>query len=195
MITSLNELLPGDIILSRSGTWLSKAIRWVTSLQTGNAQYSHAGIAVGNSLLVEALWQISVTDVAKYKDQDIEVWRLPLDADEQRSLNHNLLQMTDEIYGAGKLFLFAADAIGTQISKLWGNKTPSFWFMNHFGTSPLPVCSELAAYALEKFTKHGLKDPGGAPIPWKDFSPDYLEDALNYPINNAAMIFKTPTAQ
>ena len=191
MIQSLDELIPGDIILNRSGTWLSKAIRWVTSLQTGNAQYSHAGIAVGNGLIVEALWQISVTDVSKYADQDIEIWRLPLDADEQRSLNHNLLQMANEVYGLWKLFLFAGDAIGTQLSKLWGNKTPSFWFMEHFGKDDIPVCSELAAFALEKFTKHKLVDPGGDYIPWKDFSPDYLEDALEYPINNAEIIFKT----
>ena len=191
MIQSLDELLPGDIILSRNGTWLSKAIRWVTSLQTGNAQYSHAAMAVGTGLDVEALWQISVLDVEKYEDQDIEVWRIPLDADEQRCLSHNLLQMANEVYGAGKLFLFAADAVGTQLSKLWGNKTPSFWFMERFGMKdPIPVCSELDGFALQKFTKHALKDENDLVIPWQRFSPDYLEDVLKLPNNNAEMIYK-----
>lgn len=183
---TLDDLQIGDILLSRSGTWLSKTIRWMTSLQTGDAKYSHAAVVVGDGLLVEALWQVSVTDIEKYKVQDVAVYRLPLDAEEKSSLKHNLLQMANTPYGLGKLFLFAADAVGTQVSKLWGNKTPSFWFMDHFGVASVPVCSELAAFALEKFTKHPLKNSFGEIIPWKFFSPDYLEDMLKF--NNAVRV-------
>jgi hypothetical protein len=192
-IASLSECLPGDIILSRSGTWLSKAIRWVQTRQTGSAEYSHASVSIGDGLIIEALWRITIGEIKKYQDQAIEVWRLPLSDEERRSFERGMMQMAGGDYGLGKLFLFAADAAATQVSRIFGRKDPVWWFTDNFGFTNIPVCSELVAFGIEKFTKFNFLDFSGFDVPWKRVTPDYLQDLLKLPINKAEVVFKQVT--
>lgn len=189
-ISNLSEMLPGDVILSHDGTWLSRAIRWVTSLQTGDAHYSHAAASVGDKQIIEALWQITINDASKYDKADIEVIRLPLSDQERKDFRRGMLKMAGTVYGLTKLFCFAGDAFLTRVSRLWGNKKPVFYCMEHYGLSDRPVCSELVAYGLETFTSHQLKDIDLTTVSWKDISPDYLEDLLKLAINGGEVIFK-----
>jgi hypothetical protein len=188
MITSLREVISGDIILSRSGTWLSRLIRWVTALQSGSSEYSHAAMATGDNLCIEALWEITISDLKKYEGQEIQVWRIPLSEIDRRNVVHGLYQLAGQNYGIMKLPLFAMDAVATQIGKLFGAKKPCYWFTEKFGLTNLPVCSQLVVYAIHKFTSYRLFDEYGAEVNWKTVSPDRLQDLLMLPQNKAQIV-------
>ena len=191
--TKIPELKPGDIILSRSGTWLSKAIRWVTALQSGSAEYTHAAAMLSKGLCIEALWEITVTDVQKYQSQAIQVWRLPLSEKDRRSFERGMLQLAGGNYGLFKLPLFALDAFSTQIGKLFGAKKPCYWFTKTFNLTNLPVCSQLVVYGIHKFTDYDFLDEQGIVVDWRTVSPDRLQDLLKLPINKAVMVLEQAT--
>jgi len=191
--TKIPELKPGDIILSRSGTWLSKAIRFVTSLQSGSSEYSHAAMSIGDALLIEALWEISITEAKKYEGQQIQAWRIPLSETDSRNIVHGTLQLAGQNYGIMKLPLFAMDAAATQIGKLFGAKNPCYWFTSKLGITNLPVCSQLVVYAIHKFTSYRFRDENGNEVNWKTVSPDRLQDLLKLPINKAVMVLEQAT--
>lgn len=186
----LKDAHPGDIILSRSGTWLSKAIRFVTALQTGSSEYSHASMATGDGLCIEALWEITISDIKKYEGQQIQVWRIHLSERDRRNIVHGMYQLAGQNYGIMKLPLFAMDAIATQIGKLFGAKNPCYWFTAKFGITNLPVCSQLVVYSLHKFTSYRLLDEQSREINWKTVSPDRLQDLLKHPQNKAKIVYE-----
>lgn len=82
------------------------------------------------------------------------------------------------------------DGIATQVSKLWGNKKPVFFFTSKFGILSIPVCSQLVVYGLHKFTKYRLRDGDHNEVPWRIASPDLLQDLLEHPHNEANLIHK-----
>lgn len=184
------NFMAGDVILSRTGTWLSKAIRFVTALQTGNSEYSHAAMVTNEDLCIEALWEITISDLKKYKGKQIQVWRLDLSEMDRRDLVHGLYQLAGQNYGIFKLPLFAMDAAFTQISKLWGAKKPCYWFTEKLGITNLPVCSQLVVYALHKFTEYRLVDESLTTVNWKTVSPDRLQDLLRLPQNKTMVIYE-----
>jgi hypothetical protein len=191
--TKIPDLLAGDIILSRQNTWLSKAIRWVTSIQTGKAEYSHVACALGRGFIIEALWKITVGDVKKYEGQEIQVWRLPLTDKQRRDFEHGMLLTAGGAYGLGKIPLFALDALGTKIKSVFGHKEPCFWFTKTFGVTNIPVCSQLAVWGLQKHAGFEILDEDGVQVNWKTVSPDRLHDLLKHKRNNAELIFKGAT--
>ena len=187
----IEHLKAGDIILSRSGTWLSKAIRWVTALQSGSAEYSHAAAALSKGLCIEALWEITISEIKKYDNQTIQVWRLPLTEKDRRSFERGMLQLAGENYGLLKLPLFALDAFSTQVGKLFGAKQPCYWFTKTFNLTNLPVCSQLVVYGIQKFTDYDFLDEQGVMVDWKTVSPDRLQDLMKLPINKTVVIFQS----
>lgn len=192
MIKSFDDVLSGDIILTRNGTWLSKTIRWVTKLQTGKADYSHAAVGLGRGLVIEALWKITIGDIKKYAGQEIQIWRLPLTDEQRRKFEFGMMQTAGGAYGLTKLPLFALDAFATQFSKLWKAKKPCFWFTSTFGITNIPVCSQLVVWGIQKFAGFDFLDEARLDVNWKSVSPDYLQDLLNLPANKAELIFQHP---
>ena len=183
---------PGDIGLSTSNDWLSKVIKFFTSLQTKKATKSHAFNFIGDGMIVEALASISIREVKKYDSPrftEVDVYRLPLSTEDQRKLRIGLLERINKAYGWLKLPLFALDAMATKLTSLFGRKEPVFIFSKYFGISNIPVCSQLVVWSIHKFTSYEMRDSNGLKINWKIVSPDYLEDLLKLPHNGAVKIF------
>lgn len=187
---TIYDLKSGDIILSRSGTWLSKAILWVQQLQSGKAEYSHAAAALSRDLCIEALWEITIGSVKKYADQAIQVWRIPLTFQDRRLFEIGMLQLAGGNYGLFKLPLFALDAFATQLGKLFKAKTPCYWFTKTFNVTNLPVCSQLVVYGIHKFTSFKFLDECGILVDWKTVSPDRLQDLLWLELNKAEIVLE-----
>lgn len=184
------ELWSGDIILSTNNSWLAKSIRFFEAAQTGDAEYSHAAAGLGDGMLIEALWRTRINPIEKYENQTIEIWRLPLSDAERITFRNGMMQIAGNSYGITKIPLFAMDGIATQVSKLWGNKKPVFFFTSKFGILSIPVCSQLVVYGLHKFTKYRLRDGDHNEVPWRIASPDLLQDLLEHPHNEANLIHK-----
>lgn len=183
------KFLAGDIGFSTSNDFVSKAIRFFTSLQTKNAKKSHTFAFVTPSLIVEAVAKIQVNPASKYAQSDIAVYRIPLSFDEQKDFEIGMLRQVRRAYGYLKIPLFALDAIATKITSLFGRKTPVFFFTKYVGIFNIPVCSQLVLWGLYKFTSYKLKDAGGNIVSWRIVSPDYFEDLLKLPVNEAMLIY------
>lgn len=182
--------MTGDIVLTTNNSWLAKAIKFFEKAQTGNATYSHVAICLDQGMLIEALWRVRVNPVSKYDNSKIQIWRLPLSEEDRISLRNGLLQIAGNSYGITKLPLFALDGIATQISRLWGNKKPVFFFTSKLGILNIPVCSQLAVYAFSKFTSYRLLDGDHKEVSWRIVSPDYLQDCLECPHNGAKVVLE-----
>lgn len=186
------KCLSGDIGLNTSDAFMSKGIRFFSSLQTKKATKSHAWACVGYSEVVEATNKIRLNLLSKYEKpifKNVVVYRLPLSKEDRQSLRIGLLRRINKAYGWLKLPLFALDALSTKIWSLFGRKTPVFFWTSTFGISNIPVCSQLVVYALHKFTSYLLRDENGKQVNWKIVSPDYLEDLLKIHHNGAYKIY------
>ena len=186
----LPEILSGDIILSTNNSLLAKGIKFFEKAQTGKAEFSHAAAGIGDAMIIEALWQTRISPASKYENQTIEIWRLPLTITDRMRFRIGMMQIAGNAYGLTKIPLFALDGIATQVSKLWGNKNPVFFFTSKFGILSIPVCSQLVVYGLHKFTKYRLRDGDHNEVPWRVVSPDYLQDLFEHPHNKAILIHK-----
>lgn len=184
------EVWSGDIILSTNDSWLAKSIRFFEKAQTGDAEFSHAAAGLGEGLLIEALWRTRINPIDKYSNQNIEIWRLPLTISDRLRFRIGMMQIAGDSYGITKIPLFAMDGIATQVSKLWGNTKPVFFFTSKFGILSIPVCSQLVIYGLHKFTNYRLRDGDHNEVPWRIVSPDYLHDLLLHPHNQAEMVHR-----
>lgn len=172
------ELLPGDIILSRSKTWISKAIRFFSKLQSGNARVSHAALALGDGLVIESLTKIRINEFAKYKDQPIVIYRLRDHSDqEHESVRREALKVAGNTYGLLKLPLFILDSLSSAICR-----KPVYFFTQTFGITNFQVCSNFVAWIWQTHGNHIW------PINWRSISPDYLDD---WCVKNAELIYSS----
>lgn len=190
MIKSLKEVVAGDIILTRSDAFISKAIRWFGQMQTGSAEYSHAAAALSESMCIEALWRTRITDLEKYEKTALEVWRLPIGNLERGDFERGMMQVAGNDYGLAMIPLFALDSVATAVARMCGSKKPVFFFTEKFGVFNIPVCSQLVMYGIEKFTNYTIRDTAHNRVSWKLISPDYLQDLLQLPHNEAKLIYK-----
>ena len=187
------NLIAGDIGLSSSNDWLAKGIRFFTSLHTGKATKSHSWLALGDGLLIEALVNVRINAVEKYDKPvytALSVYRVPLTAEEQDNLRKNMMLKSAEGYGWTKLPMFALDGIATALSKLFGRKTPVFFFTKNAKIFSIPVCSQLVIYGLHKFTGYRVLDADKKEVEWRVVSPDFLEDLLKLPHNRTEVIYE-----
>lgn len=184
----IDNFMPGDIGLSTGDAFISRAIKFFTSWQTGNATKSHAFGSVGGRLIVEALGKIRVNSIEKYEDSVFDVYRLPLNEADRDSFELNMLREVQSGYGWFKLPLFALDGVTTAISRIFGRVDPVFFFTRYFGVTSFRVCSQYVVWGLHKFTAYRLKNSNNEVVHWRTVSPDYLEDLLKLPINGAILI-------
>lgn len=186
------DLLPGDIGLSRNSGWLSKSIRFFESLHTNKARWSHAWGSIGKGLIIESLSTVRINRFEKYDspNQECVVYRVPLTEDDRLNFESNMPLKAAGAYGWGKIPLFALDGIFTGISKVFGRKRPVFFFTKTFGLFNIPVCSQLIVWGLHTYTAYELKNEFQEKVDWRIVSPDYLEDLLKLPHNNATKIYE-----
>ena len=174
----LPDLLPGDIILSRSKTWISKTIRFFSKLQSGDARVSHAVLVLGDGLVIESLVKIRINELAKYKDQTIVIYRLKDHSDSDReSVRREALKVTGNTYGLLKLPLFVLDSFSSVI-----RRRPVYFFTQTFGITNFQVCSNFVAWIWRTHGNHIW------PIDWRSISPDYLDDWCS---RNADLIYSS----
>jgi hypothetical protein len=185
-----DDLLSGDVILTADQTWLSRAIRTFEKMQTGHANYSHAAVSIGDGLCIEALWRTRINDLKKYERQTYQAWRLPLTDAERKNFAVGMMQLAGNNYGITKIPLFALDGMATQVTRIFGRQKPVFWFTRKIGVFNIPVCSQLVAYGLEKFTSYRILDIDGNHVPWRTISPDYFQDLLVLSHNKAKTIYE-----
>lgn len=168
------DLKPGDIILSRSGGFLSHAIRFFEKLRSGDARYSHALLAIGNGQVIESLVEVKINDLSKYDNQEIIVWRILGFSDEDRlRVARTALKEAGDNYGWGKIGLFALDSLSTPVVNLFRkNKRPVDFFTKKLSILPFQVCSQ-------KVASWWLK---GAGFNWGEninsIDPDYIDDYM-----------------
>lgn len=185
------KFLSGDIGLTMSDSWISKLIVWFTSGQTGDASKSHGLLSAGQELIVEPLasGKICINKISKYDNSNIDFWRIPLNDEDRENLKLGILQAVNSAYGFLKLPLFALDSVATKILSLFGRKEPVFFFTKYFGISSFKVCTQFVVWAIHKFTSYRFRDKNDIVVDWKIVSPDYLEDLLKLPINQASLIY------
>ena len=183
------NLLPGDICVTTDGTWIGKGIKFFESMWTQNAYYTHAFAYVGNGLIVEAEGNVRKMPVTEYDNSVVVVYRVSLTDAERQAFTVGMLSLVGDPYGYAKYPLFILDSGVSAIKRLFGNNNPSFFFTDNFSFSKDPVCSQLVAKGLYDYTSYRIKNKEGKVDEWKSFSPDYLSDDLNLPINNATIIF------
>src|SRR3989304_3442715 len=135
------KLKPADIILSRTDAWLSKAIRAFEKKRTGSARFSHAAMALGDLTekqeVIESLWKIQRSPLAKYEKESIVVYRHKLLTDaERREIAFEALAVSNDAYAVLKIPLFMLDSAFN-----------TYFFTSKLGVSSFKVCSNLAAFS------------------------------------------------
>lgn len=158
---------------------------------TGAAAFNHAFVFMGPNELMEALVKITRSPKSKYGNRTVRIYRIPLTESEQTALATGLAERENTAYGWDKYPLFIADAFASWIKRnILRQKKPCFWFTKTFHVSNIPVCSQLVVWAIHKFTSYRFRDEAGEEVNWTVVNPDYLEDLLKLPINNATMIYE-----
>lgn len=189
------KTLAGDIGLSASKTFISKGIRFFGKLQTGNADRSHAFSCIGDQQVIEALVRVRINDLDKYADEDIEIYRLPLDEEDRAAFRRGMCKIAGDSYGWFKIPLHALDSAASYLRNFCRkleNRKPVFWFTSKLGISGFKDCSQLTVFGLHKFTKYRLRHTGSSTreVDWRCVSPDYLQDLLHCPHNGAKLLHK-----
>lgn len=194
MINSLKETIPGDIILTSSDTWLSKAIRKFESWQTGHADRSHAALAIGDYRCYEPLTEDKINWLDKYEGQDVEVWRIPMKPVERQRLSIGVPTHAGKNYGYSKLALFALDSLSTLAKRKlnFGKKEvkPVTYFSKEVGFLPTYVCSSGVISRIYEYSSYRLLDEDHKEVEPKVLSPDRIQDLLAHPHNQAVLVFK-----
>lgn len=193
MITSLKETIAGDIILTASPEWLSKVIRMFESWQTGEANRSHAALAIGDYRCYEPLTEDRINWLDKYEGQDAEVWRLPLKELDRQRLSISVPTFAGTNYGYSKIALFALDSVATLVKrKLSFGKPvePVSFFSKDVGFLPTWVCSTGVIMRIYENSKYRILDENHKESDPRTLSPDRIQDLLEHPHNGAKLIFK-----
>jgi hypothetical protein len=185
------QLLPGDICLTTDNSWVGNSIKWWETMWTGKATMTHAFEYVGDGNVIEAMGSIRENPITNYDSRGVVVYRVPLSDDERKSFIAGAVSLLGGPYGYWKYPLFILDAGTSWVKRRLGMNNPSFFFSDTFGFPKDPVCSQLVVECLYRFTSYRIKDSDGSIIEWKSFSPDYLDDELKLPCNNATVVFNS----
>ena len=137
---TVDNLLPGDVILTHGSTWQAKLIQFGQALRFGKraSSFNHAALVVSDQgELIEAESRGVETGLAiQYKDEEFVLIRVPM-SDEDRQ------QMIDYATSAlGKRYGFAT-ILSLALSLITGLKF-------NFGVDGQLICSSLVAHALFK---------------------------------------------
>ena len=182
--------LPGDICVAADYSLYGRIVSFFESIWTGHSVFNHAFTWVDSTSCVEALVKITHSSKTKYTKRATRTYRIPLTDAERLAVKEGLLARVNGAYGFDKYPLFILDCIATGIRRIFGCKTPCFWFTKVCHINNIPVCSELVVWACEKFSTYRLKDAQGLEVPWVEVSPAYLDKLLQLPINNATVVYE-----
>jgi len=173
------ELLPADIVLSRSWSRTSRLIRAFQLLQgkglDNEARVSHVALALGdlNSTpeVVESLWRVTRTPLERYQGQEIVIWRnVRLSDVERRQVAAKALELTGDWYAPLKLPLYALDGLCS-----------TTWFSRTLGVLPYKTCGNLVAWAYDWGWPRRLQhNPYTFGLPSRAVTPDVIDDRCRY---------------
>jgi len=169
MSPNLTILYPGDIVLTRGSSWVSRAIRAFTrSPGEAPTKVNHAGAIVTAgplrfSELVEAISTVVRRNLwAAYFGRDqVSIWRAKnLTPDQRRKVAANAQEYVGRKYGYVKVVAHALDGL------LGG----AFFFRRMTGMDRYPICSWVVAHAYGKEGFHfGVTDNAATPDDLWDF--------------------------
>lgn len=155
--------MPGDILLSRGNSWLSKAIRFFSrSFGESRTKVNHAAIIVeganfvGNAIIVEALATVKKHSIQKSygdKNQSIAIFRpINLTDDQINLIVRKAEGYVGKTYGFLKIFTHMLD---------WA-LNGAYVFRRFTNSGKYPICSYLVAYSFAVANKHFGVEPGQA---------------------------------
>ena len=160
---------PGDIIATRSPTWLSRTIRKAQT-RSDNGQpalVSHVGLFISPDIVIQALSRVVTTPFPKsfQKDEYIVLSPLNLSNANRRIVVERALTYSSNSYGWLKI-------LGQGLDVVFHTR----WFMSHvFTLDKFPICSYVVAEAYKSI---GL-DFG---VPTTTTTPD---DILDFAMENS----------
>jgi hypothetical protein len=146
------ELMPGDVGLTASTTWLGRSIRRWQGVD--EAKVNHVFIVVSRdpgAWSTEALWRVRSGDVRGFyaapRSKDlVAVYRLKgLTDEDRRSIAREVSRYSARSYGVGKIVLHAIDHV---LSRLSGRTV--FLARRLARLDRVPICSYLAAKAYDR---------------------------------------------
>jgi len=152
--------------LSRSDTWLSRAIRWFGKRKTGEARYSHAFIKIDDLVVEQYGMGLKCNSYEKRFSTKTHILYYAnfLTTKERKELREVALSQLGKFksgYGFLKIPLFALDGL-----------FKTYKFTQWLGVSNFKVCSEWVAYVFYKSVDYvGFKN-------WRTLSPDDIDDSL-----------------
>lgn len=167
----IRKFKPGDIILTGSNNWISKAIRWVTRYRGEEETIkNHAGIGIDNQYYVEALWTTKkhTYDHLFNLKTNYEIWRNnSFKLDDLNIVQTKALEYVGLVYAPQKIALHLFDGL---LSKISGKDIFIFRKLAMFDR--YPICSWVVAFAYDKIGyRFNNLDP-------KYATPDCLHDHL-----------------
>ena len=162
------DLLPGDLILTRSNGWVSKSIRFFQKLGSGSARVSHAAMSLGGRMIVESLMEVTINRLEKYEGKQIIVYRLTGKTDNQRKqVSEETALRAGQNYPWWRIPLNAMDNVASFV-----RRKPTFWFTKPAGIPKYHECAQLWAHMWQV---HGGFDMS---LDWRHVTPDNLDDWL-----------------
>lgn len=198
------RLLSADVVLTRSGTWLGRVIRFAERRPGDPVRYNHVGVVtlpgyVGQhaegfgdvdrteSEMTEALWHVRTGPVWDFygppagpKRSEIAVYRpITLDESERAWVAWAAKKLTGRRYGWWKLLTHLGDSAISAVTP--GVDVRLFRRLNFVDSRP--ICSYLVAKAFEFVGKDFGVKAGSA-------SPDDIEDFCRSRPDKYSLVFE-----
>ena len=174
-------LLPGDLVLCRSSSWLGRSIRWAER-RRGEAPTwaNHSAVMVDSSCVAEALVNVKVNMLSEMEDEYM-VWRyLPFTREQRLTVRDAALRSEGAIYGGLKLLAHLADGLINKINPVG----EAVLFRRLCRVDQFPICSRLTGLAYAAAGYEWRVDPR-----WMD--PDHQDDEVRNDPNWVLVTMKT----
>ena len=185
----------GDVVLTRSDTWLGAAIRFAERRPGDPVNYNHVGIVTssgsvgpgGYAAMTEALWHVRCGFVwylygppAGEKRPEVAVWRPGFMTSRERARVARVAAcQVGEKYGWWKLGCHLGDSVLSAVAH-----RDIRLFRRSLFLSSRPICSYLVADAFDSAAGYRFG------IPAHTASPDDIDDWVSNPKNGWTLVFK-----
>ena len=143
------KLKIGDVLLTRSDSFLGKGIRWMLKKKGDPVKYNHVAGYIGRGNILEALKTVIIRSLLIYKTTTIKILRNENWTDSIRALILlEALKYEDKTYGYAKTFILQP------LDQIFRTN----FFTSKLSFTDLPYCSELWAKSIYIITGERIND-------------------------------------